>query len=59
MTLDVSTQEAAALRDLVEARLFNLTTEIRHTDSPRLRQELRDLREVLRTLRPRLESTAA
>lgn len=59
MTLDVDVLEAAALRDLVEARLTNLSSEIRHTDSPRLRQELRDLRETLRALRSRLESAAA
>lgn len=59
MTLDVNADELAALRELIEARLSNLSAEIRHTDSPRVRQELRDLREVLRGLRSRMESVAA
>lgn len=59
MALDVNAHEAAALRELIEARLTNLSSEIRHTDSPRVRQELRDLRETLRGLRSRLESVAA
>lgn len=59
MTIQLDATEAAAVRDLVETRLVNLSSEIRHTDSPRVRQELRDLREVLRGVRDRLEPAAA
>jgi len=38
------------LVDLVRSRLSNLSSEIRHTDSPPVRQGLRDERKVLRDL---------
>lgn len=59
MTVELDAIEVAVVRDLITARLGNLSSEIRHTDSPRVRQELRDLRETLRGLRDRLEPAAA
>ncbi len=59
MTIELDATEVAAVRGLIETRLVNLSSEIRHTDSPRVRQELRDLREVLRGVRDRLEPVAA
>lgn len=59
MNVELDADELAAVRHLVEARLVNLSAEIRHTDSPRVRQELRDLREMLRGVRSRLEPVAA
>lgn len=59
MTVELEPDEVAVVRELVEARLVNLSSEIRHTDSPRVRQELRDLREVLRGVRARLDPVAA
>ena len=55
MRVELDAHDVAVVRDLIEARLGNLSSEIRHTDSPRVRQELRDLRETLRRLRDRLE----
>ena len=59
MTVELEANDVTVVRDLIEARLVNLSSEIRHTDSPRVRQELRDLRETLRGLRDRLEPAAA
>lgn len=59
MTVELDADEAAVVRELIETRLANLSTEIRHTDSPRIRQDLRDLREILRGLRERLDAVAA
>jgi hypothetical protein len=50
MDIAIDSQQCEALRDLVERRLDSLSTEIRHTDSLRLRQELRADRELLRGL---------
>jgi hypothetical protein len=58
MTVELDAEEAAAVRQLVDARLVNLSSEIRHTDSPSVRRELRDLRDTLRRLRERLEPVA-
>jgi hypothetical protein len=43
------------IRDLVQNRVTNLSSEIRHTDSPRVRQELRDEREALRRVLDKLQ----
>lgn len=59
MTVELDAREVAAVRELIETRLVNLSSEIRHTDSPQLRQDLRDLRELLRGLRTRLEPVSA
>lgn len=59
MTVELDANEVAVIRDLIDNRLANLSSEIRHTDSPRVRQELRDLRETLRGVRHQLEHAAA
>ena len=48
MQLELDTTQCAALCELLETRLGNLSSEIRHTDSPRVREDLRREREVLR-----------
>ena len=50
MNIKVDERQRAVLQTLVESRLGSLTAEIRHTDSPPVRQGLRDEREVLRDL---------
>jgi len=59
MTLQLDATQAAVLRSVLEVRLGGLSAEIRHTDSPRVRQELREEREVLRGLLAQLQSDAA
>jgi hypothetical protein len=59
MKIELDPQQCEALADLVERRLASMSTEIRHTDSARLRQDLRDEREVLRGLRTLLSPVAA
>jgi hypothetical protein len=50
MVIELDEEQRAVLGELVRSRLSNLSSEIRHTDSPPVRQELRDEREVLREL---------
>ena len=50
MVIELDDQHRVVLADLVRSRLSNLSSEIRHTDSPPVRQVLRDEREVLREL---------
>ncbi|MCW2601393.1 MAG: hypothetical protein JWM02_3222 [Frankiales bacterium] len=59
MNIEIDRQQGEALVDLVERRLGNISTEIRHTDSARLRQDLRNERELLRGLRTVLTPVAA
>ena len=59
MLIELDTTQCAAVRDLLQTRLGNLSSEIRHTDSPRVRQELRDERDVLRALLSALTPVAA
>ena len=59
MTIELTTPQASALRELLGTRLGNRSTEIRHTDSPRVRQELRDVREALREIAHLLEAVPA
>ncbi|MFP5218714.1 MAG: hypothetical protein ACLGIG_03110 [Actinomycetes bacterium] len=59
MLLELDTTQCAAMRELLETRLGNLSSEIRHTDTPRVRQELRDERDVLRGLLAALRPAAA
>ena len=59
MTITFDEAQCAALRELLEARLGNLSSEIRHTDSPRVRQDLREERETIRSLLLSLEAAAA
>ena len=50
MVIELQDQHRGVLVDLVRSRLSNLSSEIRHTDSPPVRQGLRDERKVLRDL---------
>jgi 16S rRNA G966 N2-methylase RsmD len=59
MNIEIDPHQCEVLADLVEHRLANISTEIRHTDSARLRQDLRHEREVLRRLRAVLSPVAA
>ena len=56
MEIRLTDKEVAALRDLLEGYLRELTGEISHTDNPGFRQQLRDQRDVLLGIRQRLES---
>ena len=51
--------QVVTLQELLEVRLGNLSSEIRHTDSPSVRQELREEREVLRAVRDKLRGVPA
>ncbi len=59
MTIELSPEQAAAVRRVLEQRLSNLSSEIRHTDTPRIREELRDEREDLRAVVLKLHEIAA
>ena len=59
ITLQLDAASAAALFAVVEARLHGMSSEIRRTDTPRVRQELRDERELLRALLEQLQPVAA
>jgi hypothetical protein len=59
MVIELDTAQSTVLRELLELRLGNLSSEIRHTDSPRVRQELRDERELLRSILSLLQEEAA
>lgn len=50
MVIEIDEAQTEVLREVLEARLGNLASEIRHTDSPRVRQELRAERETIRSL---------
>jgi hypothetical protein len=50
VVIDIDESGRVELYELVDARLRNLSTEIRHTDSPSLRRDLRNERETLRSL---------
>ena len=58
-TLELNAAQAAVVRSVLEQRLGNLSSEIRHTDTPRVRQELRDEREELRAVLLQLQELAA
>lgn len=59
MTIELDAAQRAAVTAVLRQRLGNLSSEIRHTDSPRVRQELRDERELLRGVLEQLEALAA
>jgi hypothetical protein len=59
MTIQIDAAQRAALAQLLESRVGNVSSEIRHTDSPRVRQELRAERELLRSVLSQLEAVAA
>ena len=58
MNIEMDPRQVAVLRNLIDHRLSNLSSEIRHTDAPAFRQELRDEREVLRGLQVLLPTDA-
>lgn len=51
MVIELDDNQRSALYDLVDWRLSNLSTEIRHTDNRDLRRGLRQERELLSPLR--------
>ena len=59
MVIAIDEEQRNLLQVLVRSRLRNLSSEIRHTDSPPVRQSLRDEREVLRDLVAVLEPEVA
>jgi len=54
MTLDLTPDEVAALRELIERELSDLNPEIRHTNTTAVREELRAFQRVLDELRHKL-----
>jgi hypothetical protein len=50
VVIEIDEQQREVLRSLVETRLSYLSSEIRHTYSPPMRQDLRGEREALRSL---------
>lgn len=50
MIIDLDDAQHTVLCDLIAWRLSNLSSAIRHTDNRGMRQELRDEREVLKSL---------
>jgi hypothetical protein len=59
MQLSLSEQDAAILRELLDAKLIDLRREISHTDSPRFRHTLEDVEAMLQRLLPQLPPAAA
>lgn len=59
MNIELSAAQVAVVQTVLEQRLGNLSSEIRHTDSPRVRQELREEREELRAVLLQLHQVAA
>jgi len=54
MVIEIGEDQRRVLADLVDVRLGNLSSEVRHTDNPQVRRALRDQREVLRELAAQL-----
>lgn len=48
MRLELSTEEAAVLREFLGRRMGDLSMEISHTDNPAFRRTLRSERDLLR-----------
>jgi hypothetical protein len=55
VVIDIDEEQRSILQGLVDTRLRNLSSEIRHTDSTPMRRDLRDERESLRLLITMLE----
>ena len=53
--LELTAQEAAHLRDLLDVAVADLSPEIAGTDNPEYRAGLRDRREYLRSIRAKIE----
>lgn len=58
MQLQLSDDEVAALSNLLDGTIADLSTEIADTDNAAYRAMLRDHRDVLRTIRGRLNGVA-
>jgi hypothetical protein len=54
MTLELTATQVAALTELLDATLANMSVEIRHTDSRAFRERLVERRDTLRELHSRL-----
>ena len=54
MTLELTATQVAALADLLDATLSNMSVEIRHTDSRAFREQLVQRRDTLRDVHARL-----
>jgi hypothetical protein len=59
MQISISDQDAAILRELLDAKLIDLRREISHTDSPRFRHTLEEVETMLERLLPQLPRAAA
>jgi hypothetical protein len=59
MVIELDNEQCTTLYDLVDRRLGNLSTEIRHTDNRELRDGLRRDRELLEPLRQLLTASPA
>jgi hypothetical protein len=59
MHLQLTEDECAVLRELLEWRLGSLSVEISHTDNPDYRRGLREHRETLRRIRDALTAASA
>ena len=54
MQLDLSDEEADALRTLLDRHVGDMYAEISHTDNPSFRAQLRDERALLQAVRAKL-----
>lgn len=54
MQLDLTHEEADALRALLTHRISDMYAEISHTDNPAFRAQLRDQRSLLQAVRDKL-----
>lgn len=59
MNIDLTSEEAEALRHVIANSLKDLPSEIRHTDSRVFRHELRNRRELLLRISERLKAAPA
>jgi hypothetical protein len=57
--LELTDEEASALRALLDHHLVDMYSEISHTDNPAFRARLRDERSLLRAVRDRLGEDGA
>ncbi|MGH3366189.1 MAG: helix-turn-helix transcriptional regulator [Nocardioidaceae bacterium] len=55
MQIEIAENEAAVLRDVLTTWLGDVSTEIRHTDSPAVRNGLRERRDCIRRVHDRLK----
>lgn len=56
MRLDLTDEETAALRQLLDSHLSDMYAEISHTDNPAYRLQLRGHRQLIREVRAKLET---